>query len=299
LSLALYLFQQVFIVESGGFIMEEDEVSGAPKKNKILYIVIALVVIILILIFAVIPLASMNYFGVIGIPGLLSGSSNTQVLVIGNLSLGEQVVLDNLSYDFTYRVRSAVDLENSAGENLQEYDIIILDQTRTEKSISADLGDVLQKYVNKGGKLIIVMNSGIKQSLGFNGVEATDVIGWATTLGDIVPAECILLSGNEPSCKEGNEVAIVGRIVRNEVHPIMEGIELSPTQDEPPYALMALPIQVSAGAKTIASFDIENTPGNYPAILEKKNFPFGNVIYFNYDPGVTPNIFKNTLIYLK
>ena len=79
----------------------------------------------------------------------------------------------------------------------------------------------------------------------------------------------------------------------------MYGIDITPTNDLQPYQLGVLPIQASDGAKVVAYFDVENTPQTFPAIIEKKNFPLGKVIYFNYDPGMTPTIFKNTLMYLK
>jgi len=271
--------------------MEEDEFTGSPKKeNKNKIVAIALIVVVLLI--AVFILMDGNF------PSLFS-SQPKQILVIGQLSPGEVITLDNLNQEFTYSVRSAVDLESSSIETLDDYAIIILDQSMTEKSISSDLGSSLKSYVEKGGKLIIVKNSAIRVNLGINGVEAGDSIGWANTLGDIAPVECILINGNEPSCKEGNEVPIVARILKEEDHPIMYGIDIAPTNDLAPYELGVLPIQSANGAKTIAYFDVENTPQTFPAIIEKKNFPLGRVIYFNYDPGMTPTILKNTLMYLE
>ena len=63
--------------------------------------------------------------------------------------------------------------------------------------------------------------------------------------------------------------------------------------------MTTLSIQANQGATTIAYIKAENTPQSFPAILEKKNFPLGNIIYFNYDAGLTMNVFKNTIMYLK
>ena len=173
--------------------MEEDEFA-TPKKKKNNLIIIAIVVFILII-------AAFLFVGG-NFPDLFS-SEPSPVLVIGDLSPGERLVFDNLNQEFIFSIRSATDLENSSIEELKDYSIIIIDQTVTEKSISLDLGASLKNYVEKGGKLIIVTNSAIRTSLGLGGVEAGDSVGWANTLGDIAPAECILINGNEPSCKRG------------------------------------------------------------------------------------------------
>jgi len=272
--------------------MQEEEFSDSKKNNKPMIAIIIVVVVLLI----VGVLFSLG-FNVPGIP-FFSGAP-AQVLVIGQLSMGERIVLDNLSASYNYQERTAKDLESSSIEELGDYDIIILDQSMTEKSISSDLGSSLKSYVEKGGKLIVVKNSAIRLSLGIDGVEAGDSIGWANTLGDISPADCVLTNGNEPSCKEGNEIPIVARILKEEDHPIMYGIDIAPTNDLVPYELGVLPIQAASGAKIVAYFDVENNPQTFPAIIEKKNFPLGRVIYFNYDPGMTPTILKNTLAYLK
>lgn len=268
--------------------MEEEEFTGSKKKNNKLVVG----VIIVILIIAAVALAGIN------MPNIFS-SQPAEVLVIGQLSPGELIVLDNLNQTFRYSVRSATDLESSSIADFGDYSIILIDQTQVEKSISSDLSSALKSYVEKGGELIVVKNSITKISLGLNGVNANDSLGWKTTIGELSPAECVLVNGNEPSCKEGTDVPIAGRIVKQEEHPIMYGIDIAPTADLEPYQTFVLPIQASDGAKTIAYFDVENTPQTYPAILEKKHFPLGKVVYFNYDPGMTPTILKNTLMYLK
>jgi hypothetical protein len=275
----------------------EDEFEEIPKDNKKVYLIGGLILLILILIFIIVPMASSNYFGVIDVPG--TNDDLSQVLVIGDLSIGERVVFDNLSHEFNYSTRTAKDLENNSIEELNKYDIILIDQSATEKSVSADLGSAINEYVIKGGNLIIIKNSAIKQSLGIGGITAIDSIGWQAIFGDISPAECILLSGNEPSCEDGKELAIVARIIKSGTHDIMYGIDIAPPVGYEPYSLNVLPIGVNVGAKTIAYFDVENTPATYPAIIEKKSLLSGSVVYFNYDPGFTPTILKNTLNYLK
>jgi hypothetical protein len=274
-------------------------IGGAVKKFN-LEGLIPLVLLVII------GIASLNYFGVIDVPYLPKGSERVQVLIIGEPSMGERVALDNLSYFLTYRTRLASSFGNASSEELHQYDIVILDQSNSaDKSITVALGDALNQYVAKGGKLIIVLNSGVYQSVGFNGYTASDAIGWKATMGgknakNIVPAECALDSTGVPSCGVGREISVVGRIYRQDFdHMILNGVEIAPPQPEAPLALTTLGVQADEGARTLAYIKAENTPQTYPAILEKKNFPMGTVIYFNYDPGMTQTVFKNTINYLK
>ena len=257
-----------------------------------------------LILFVIIAVAALNYFGIIDLPFLPSENKRAQVLVIGEPSLGERVVLDNLQYMLSYRTRSADTFSNASTEELSQYDLIILDQSNVaDKSVSVALGEAIQRYVNKGGRLIVVLNSGIYQSVGFEGYVASDVIGWKATFGDIVPAECVAGHNGVPTCSESSEEMVIGRVWQQDYdHPIMMGIEVAPPIGGAPIAMRVLPVNSTEGARTIAYIKAENTPKNYSAILEKRNFswslPFGTVVYFNYDPGLTQGIFKNTIFYL-
>lgn len=254
-----------------------------------------------LILLVIIGVASLNYFGIVDVPYLPKGSERVQVLVIGTPSLGEKTALDNLNSFLNWTSRDAASFGNAASETLQQYDIIMLDQSQSnDKSISVALSDSIQKYVQKGGKLIIVMNSAIYSSVGFQGYTAADAIGWQATLNKTSPAYCGADHLGVPSCKEGQEINVAGRIWRQDYdHPIMQGIEVAPAMGDAPFRLTTLPITADAGAKTIAYIKSENTPQTYPAILEKKAFPMGTVIYFNYDPGFTTTILTNTINYLK
>jgi hypothetical protein len=254
-----------------------------------------------LILLVIIGVASLNYFGLIDVPYLPKGSARVQVLFIGEPSLGERVVMDNLSYFLTYRTRAADSFGNASSEELHQYDIVFLDQSNSsDKSVTVALGDAIKKYVAKGGKLVVVMNSGIYQSVGFNGYTASDVVGWKATFGNIIPAECVAGHDGVPACSESSQMSIVGRVWQQDFeHPIMQGVEVAPPVGSAPVSMVTLPIQATEGAKTIAYIKAENTPASYPAILEKKHFPMGTVIYFNYDPGMTPGILTNTINYLK
>jgi hypothetical protein len=261
---------------------------GMPKFN-----LEGLIPLILLI---VVGIVALSYFGIIDVP-YITQDSHTQVLFIGEPSVGEKVVLDNLKYSLTYRVRDAASFGNTASEELSQYDIVILDQSMTNKSVTVALGEAIEKYVNKGGKLILVQNSGIYQNVGLYGAVATDVVGWKATFGNIMPVECSLGSDSIPSCSEGSERTVVGRVIMEDYsHPIMAGIEMSPPAGQAPYTMRLFDIQANEGAKRIAYIKEEGLPRTFPAILEKGFL--GKVIYFNYDPGLTPGILTNTIRYL-
>ena len=270
-------------------------IGGGMVRNINFEGLIPLIILILV------GILSLNYFGVVDVPYLPKGSSNIQVLVIGEPSLGERVVLDNSNYYLTYRVRDADSFSVSASEELSQYDIVLLDQAAlADKSVNVVLAQAVQSYVKKGGKVIVVQNSGIYMNMGIGGAVATDVVGWKASFGNIMPMECAPGNDNVPTCSEGQATTVVGRILRQDYdHPIMEGIPQSPPEGQVPYTLTTFPVQANEGGKTIAFIKGEGVPKTYPAIIEKKSFPLGTIIYFNYDPGLTPGILTNTLEYLR
>jgi len=267
--------------------------------KKMAKIVIAAVVVGL-LIGALFIAMSLNFFGVINIEGLPKGNSTTHVLIIGSPTLGEKVVLDNMSYALTYSERAANSFGANVSEELMNYDIVILDQSNVaDKSVTASFSQGVVDYVSKGGKLVVVKNSGVYLDLGLGNI-SDDVLGWGASFGSIMPVECILGADTEPVCAEGKQVSIVGRVMQQDFdHPIMAGIQISPPEGQVPLELSTFRVQVVGGAKSIAYIKAENTTTLYPAIAEKKSLIGGTVVYFNYDPGLTPTILKNTLVYLK
>ena len=97
-----------------------------------------------LLLLVIIGIASLNYFGIIEVPYLPRGTSSKQVLFIGMPSTGERVVLDNLSYFLRYNIRDASTFGNAASEELQQYDIVILDQSlAADKSVTVGLGEAV------------------------------------------------------------------------------------------------------------------------------------------------------------
>jgi uncharacterized protein YpmB len=219
----------------------------------------------------------------------IDGPEEKIILLIGELSLGEQVVFDNLKPTITHETIS--DLNQNI--ELSDYDLIFINQSQTSKIIPSYFGNEIQKYVNTGGKIIIIQNSGIYSN------DLNETIGWSANFGNTMPVECVLDINQQPACAENQEINIVGRIRRqDENHKIMQGFEVVPVQGQAPYNLTVFEVQTSDSSKAIAYISSEDTPKTYVGIVEKQVFPFGKIVYFNYDSGLTPGILQNTINYL-
>ena len=269
---------------------------GGMKANvtKNLEALIPLILIVIIAAFLG------HRFGFWDIP-FLGGSDQVQMLVIGQPSVDLVADLDNQNDLVYYRVKNAADLDTAPKDQLAQYDIVLLDQhlgaTPYDKSISRTLGEALENYVKTGGKLVVVMDSGIYRSGGIYGTGvASDVVGWKATFGDIIPVECDLAQSGVPTCKE--PIAVSGKIHRIDFdHKIMEGIEVAPA--DPRYGPLSLiTFKVKPTGNLVAQIKHVTVASNFPGIVEKKLL-IGKVIYFNYDPSVTPGIWQNTLEYLR
>lgn len=239
-------------------------------------------------------------FGLWEIPFLGAGKP-VQMLVIGEPSVHLIADLDNQRDLVYYQVKHASDLEFAPKEQLAQYDIVLLDQhlgaTPYAKSVSRTLGEALENYVRTGGKLIVVMDSGIYRSGGIYGTAvATDVTGWKATFGDIIPVECHLSMNGRPSCVQ--PIVLSGKVHRIDFdHKIMEGIEVAPS--DPAYGpLSIVTFDIRPTGNQVASIKNIATASYYPGIVEKRLL-IGKVIYFNYDPAMTPGIWQNTLEYLR
>jgi len=265
--------------------------SGVTKNLE------ALIPLILIIIIA----AFLGHrFGIWTIP-FLGGPEQIQMLVIGQPSVDLLADLENQTDLVYYRVKNAADLDMAPQEQLAQYDIVLLDQhmgaTPYEKSVSRTLGEALENYVRTGGKLVVVMDSGIYRSGGIYGTGvATDVVGWKATFGDIIPVECDLGPGDMPTCAQA--IAVTGRIHRIDFdHKIMEGIEIAPA--DPRYLpLSMITFKIKPTGNLVSQIKREGIADNYPGIIEERLL-IGKVIYFNYDPAMTPGIWQNTLEYLR
>jgi len=270
---------------------------GGGMKSKLTRNLEGLIPIILIIIIA----AFLGHrFGLFEIP-FLEGSQPMRMLVIGYPSGDMLAMLDQDKDIVQYRIRDAASLTVSPDEQLSEYNIVLLDQhlggTFYDHSVSRELGKAIENFVRTGGKLIIVMDSGIYSSGGIFGTGvAADSIGWEVSFGDIVPVKCNKAANDVPTCTQ--PIYTVGRVWREDFdHRVMQGIEVAPA--DPRYEpLSVTTFDVTPTGNQLAYFKNVQTPSYFPAIVEKKLI-IGKSIYFNYNPAFTPGIWRNTLEYLR
>ena len=257
-------------------------------REKVAYHFEGLIPLILIIIVAVLAGA---WLGLWNIP-YITRVGPVRMLIIGQPSQLTQEVLDGAKDLVMYRLGNVESLSVNPKPQLAQYDIIMLDQTNSAQGpyISRTLGEAIEDFVKKGGKLIIVGNSGTLRG------DAPEVVGWLANLGDIAPVECTLDKHNIPTCLQ--PIRIRGELIKLDFdHPIMEGIERVPAlPGEPPLYVEVFDVAIK-GNEIAYIKDVDSTKW-YPGIVERRHI-LGKVIYFNYDPGKTPEIFINTLNYLK
>lgn len=223
---------------------------------------------------------------------LIKGKSQpANMLIIGATSQDVITILDDSRDLVVYRIMDPASLDRNPKEQLAYYDIVLLDQSeQANKSVSRELGEAIEAYVKRGGKLIVVLDSGITRP------GAPDVAGWKNTFGSVVPVNCDRVINNQPVCM--NRISVRGKVYsEDEEHPIMRGISVAPAD---PYVYEYFEVlDVTTDGKEIAYIeDAGPTKKQYPAIVEKK-LVIGKSIYFNYNPGTTRGIFESTLRYLK
>ncbi len=222
---------------------------------------------------------------------MFEGSSQpSKMLILGATS---QEVIDVLNQNddlARYVVRTASSLDRSPREILSNYDIVMIDQSQeANKEVSRELGEEIQRYVNTGGNLIVVLDSGIRRPGAF------DVIGWENTFNDIVPVSCDRIIEEVPVCL--NRITVRGKLFSiDDDHPIVRGIPVFPA--DPGFNAVFEVFDVSPKGKELAFIQDPFTKKSYPAIVEKPSL-VGKSLYFNYNPGITKGILESTLRYMK
>jgi len=260
---------------------------GGGFTSKLNYHFEGLIPLIIILIIAGIAGAWLGFWDV----PFIDGGTPMKMLIVGEPTMDTKAALDMSKDLVEYRIRDADSLRTNAVDKLAQYDIIMLDQSNQEsKMLPSTVGEALHGFVTKGGKLIVVKNSGIYNP------EALELVGWMANFGsEIVPVECTPTKDNYPSCIY--PINMTAELERADFgHPIMLGIEKVPATGFDEYLYVEI-FPVSSKGNEIATIrDVQSTK-YYPGIVEK-TLLFGKSIYFNYDPGKTPGIFRNTLKYL-
>ena len=247
-----------------------------------------LIPIIIVLIIAIYAGAKFGFFD-LPLPGI--GQEPVRMLVIGDPSPTLKSILDEDRDLVRYTIRDAYSLSVAPKEQLTQYKIIMIDQSRSaDKSMPRRLGDAIAEWVKTGGKLNIVKDSAIYRP------GATDVVGWKATFGDIVPVECDIERDFVHSCTR--PIHVTAKIFQSDwKHKIVEGIEVAPA--DPDAVLFLETFNVTPLCIQISYIQNVTTPAWNPAVVDKTWFGSGKVIYFNYDPGATKGIFENTIKYLR
>lgn len=270
-------------------------------KSRFAYHLEGLIPIILIVIIAFFLAAKLNVINsatpVIGpLVSIIPGTEQpATLLIIGTPSRYTMDVLSrNRELVYPITIRSAEAVSRNAEQQLSQYKIVLLDQSQqANKEVSRALGEAMQTYVSGGGKLITVLDSGIREPNEFG------ALGWKTSFGDLIPVECRLEAmTNTPGCI--NPISLRGRIYPGAYgfkHPIMKGIEQYPIEESK--LLLEKVFDVTNVGNEIAYIEDSRTKTQYTAISEKATWGLGKSIYFNYDPGTTPAILEATLEYLK
>lgn len=218
------------------------------------------------------------------------GEQPVRVLIVGATS---QEVIDAFNKHekvVRYVVRTAESLDRSPRELISNFDVVMLDQSQqANKEVSFEFGEAIQRYVGTGGKLIVVLDSGIKRPGAF------DVIGWENTFGEVVPVSCDRIVQEVPVCL--NKITIRGKLFSIEDdHQIMKGIPVFPA--EPGFNAVFETLDVSPKGRELAFIEDPFTKKSFPAIVEKPSL-VGKSIYFNYNPGITEGILIGTIRYLR
>ncbi|MDO8626892.1 MAG: hypothetical protein Q7K42_00370 [Candidatus Diapherotrites archaeon] len=215
--------------------------------------------------------------------------SPKEMLILGSPSTDTLNVLNENRRLVNYTVRKAEDLERNPKEQLSDYSIVFLDQSnQQDKSVSFELGEALTDWVKKGGKLVLIKDSGIYRPGTY------DVIGWKSTFLGTIPVGCERLIEGKHSCT--TPVTVRAQIVsQKRDHPIMKGIDRAPAREEDRFILTTFPVERIG---TELAYIESDTGETYTAIVESK-LVIGKVLYFNYDPGMTRGIFEQTLKYLR
>ena len=250
---------------------------------------IAVIVIVLVLVLFKTNVLSDGF-------SMLGGKSGTNILVLGSPTPEFRSILsdqENKDLIRDIRFQTLEQIDHNPVERLKGFNIVILDQsTQSDKSISRRTADAITSYVKKGGKLIIVLNSGIQRP------DDVSVLGWQANFGDIVPVSCGY-TGSRSSCLQPIDMQGALYAVKED-HPIMKGIMRIPAvETSGPIKTRTFDLQV-VGSEIAYLEDprITGGKGNYVAISES-SLLMGKVVHFNFNPGISKAIVINTIKYLK
>ncbi|MFH1257347.1 MAG: hypothetical protein ABIG96_06520 [Candidatus Micrarchaeota archaeon] len=263
---------------------------GVSGKSTHLESSIPLILIIILAIFIAGNFGLVN-FSDIPILNQFFGGKNIKVTVIGKPSSNLISVLtskDARDPPQIFYAGSGLRQELLTEGTLKQFDVVILQNIPT---CDRNARRVIANWVKGGGKLIVVGDACVK----VDGDPAA--FGWdiGGLLSDVIPAK---IGGVTPE-KEPIRYGCSSGTFRTVEYgsPIMAGIK------DYQFSGRTIEVYPTSNSKVIAAVDCSDaSKGNLPstyAILESSGMFSGKSVYFAYDPGLKPQLFLNTLRYLK
>jgi len=281
------------MADDGDFDMSEDVGTKKSRVKLKLEGTVSIIIIVILILLVIFKTSLLS-----GGAGLFH-SSGTSILVIGAPTVDFQRVLsDAENKDLIKQLRFVTvdSIQHNPYERLKPYDIVILDQSTTaNKSIPRTVGEAIRSFVQAGGSLIVVGNSGIERP------GDVSVIGWRATFGDLIPVTCDTGIYSTSTCKQTLHINAVLYADRSDsktgAYKIMYGIPRVPALEA--YGLLPTETyDVHVTGTEIAYLEDAASGMTYPAIVESPRM-IGKVLYFNYNPGLSEAIFVNAIKYMK
>jgi hypothetical protein len=253
---------------------------------------ITIPILLLILVFIVIAW-KVGWLAQVPILGDMFKSKVVNVLVVGQDANVERI-LDEMKSEISINrdTVTSADIKNIiSADYLSKYQLIILTESvgPTKGDLSGQFSGYIAKYVNNGGKLILFGIAGSRDPV------ETGVDNWEASFGSIVPVRCV--SPNKPCTESGSLITYPASSLTLKLkdinHAIFRGFGTSAnfTGGDIEMAL------VNPANTEIAVLDVANV-GSYAAVIENNAGISGKVLYFAYQPSLTPMVFKNSVKYL-
>lgn len=163
---------------------------------------------------------------------------------------------------------------------LKNFNVIIM---QGDPYFDMNTREAIRDYVDGGGKLIVVGNAGSKHP------QYQNVAGWSWPAGDgvPVPAEMIGEWVGWSAVSYGSELRMA-----DINHPIVKGLKLVGSRLDVPSQVF----QVLSNGKVIIA--ITTSDGKTVPALVEGGSGLGDVLYFAYDPGQTPEVLLVAVKYL-
>ena len=247
---------------------------GGSKKFRNIEGVLPLVLLIVIAFFV------LQFLRVIPCVIPIGCGGEAKVMVIGTPSAdviatltGKEATMKGIHYPINF------DQTYITPDMLKNFNVVIL---QGDPYFDMNTREAINQYVQGGGKLIVVGDAGSKHPTYAN------VAGWAWPAGNGIPVPAKLIG----EWAGWSAVAYGSQIRMADInHPIVKGLKLVGSQLQMPSQVF----KVNSKGKVIIAIDTNG--GTLPALIEG-GAGLGDVLYFAYDPGQTPEMLLVAVTYL-